>query len=70
MTKLLNDPDRFQDDLLEGFLAAYSRYVRRVAGASGVIACDAPRAGKVAVLIGGGSGHYPAFCGYVGRGMM
>lgn len=69
MTKLLNEPDRFQDDLLEGFLAAYSRYVRRVAGASGVIARDAPRAGKVAVLIGGGSGHYPAFCGYVGRGM-
>lgn len=55
--------------MLDGFVAAYSRYVRRVPGTSGFVARDAPRLGKVAVLIGGGSGHYPAFCGYVGRGM-
>ena len=28
-----------------------------------------PRAGKVSVIIGGGSGHYPAFCGTVGAGL-
>ena len=27
-----------------------------------------PAPGKVAVVIGGGSGHYPAFCGTVGPG--
>lgn len=69
MTRLLNDPRRFQEDMLDGFVAAYSRYIRRVPDTSGIIALDAPRPGKVAVLIGGGSGHYPAFCGYVGRGM-
>lgn len=69
MTRLLNDPTRFQDELLDGFIAAYSRYVCRVTNASGVMAHGAPQPGKVAVLIGGGSGHYPAFCGYVGKGM-
>src|SRR6478752_2773509 len=28
-----------------------------------------PRSGKVSVIIGGGSGHYPAFCGTVGAGL-
>jgi dihydroxyacetone kinase len=29
---------------------------------------DAPVQGKVALVIGGGSGHKPAFAGYVGSG--
>lgn len=55
--------------MVEGFVAAYGRYVRRVPDASGVMAVGAPRRGKVSVLIGGGSGHYPAFCGVVGQGL-
>jgi dihydroxyacetone kinase len=54
--------------MIDGFVAAYSRYVRRVPDASGVMAVVAPVAGKVSLLIGGGSGHYPAFCGLVGKG--
>ena len=69
MTKLFNDPTNFREELIDGFAAAYRRYVKRVPGASGVMAVDAPRAGKVAVVVGGGSGHYPAFCGYVGPGL-
>lgn len=69
MTKLYNDPANFREELIEGFVAAYGRYVRRVPDASGVMANDAPRPGKVALVIGGGSGHYPAFCGYVGPGL-
>ena len=57
------------DTVQRGPDLSLSRYVRRVPDAAGVIARDAPHAGRVAVLIGGGSGHYPAFCGYVGRGM-
>ena len=68
MTKLFNDPTNFREELIDGFAAAYRRYVKRVPGASGVMAVDAPRAGKVAVVVGGGSGHYPAFCGVVGPG--
>ena len=66
---ILNDPTTFKDDMVEGFLAAYGRYVKRVPDASGVMAVGSPVEGKVSVLIGGGSGHYPAFCGVVGQGI-
>lgn len=66
MTHLFNDPARFTDDMLVGFLDAHSRYVVGVPG--GVVRAHPTRPGKVAVVIGGGSGHYPAFCGTVGAG--
>lgn len=69
MTRLYNDPATFKDDLVEGFLAAYSRYVERVPDTSGVMRAGGPRPGKVSVIVGGGSGHYPAFCGLVGPGL-
>jgi dihydroxyacetone kinase len=69
VTRLYNTPDRFTPDMVDGFVAAYGRYVRRVPGASGVMRADGPRPGKVAVVVGGGSGHYPAFCGLVGPGL-
>ena len=65
---ILNDATTFKDDMVEGFIAAYGRYVRRVPDASGVMAVGAPVEGKVSVVVGGGSGHYPAFCGVVGQG--
>ncbi|WP_034273921.1 dihydroxyacetone kinase family protein [Haloechinothrix halophila] len=68
MTRLYNDPARFRDDMVDGFVAAYDRYVRRVPGASGVLRAAGPVPGKVSVIVGGGSGHYPAFCGLVGPG--
>ena len=68
MTRLYNDPTNFRKEMIDGFVAAYGRYLRRVPDASGVMAHGAPTPGKVSVLIGGGSGHYPAFCGYVGPG--
>ncbi|WP_336250878.1 dihydroxyacetone kinase subunit DhaL [Stomatohabitans albus] len=66
MTKLFNDPATFSDDMLVGFLDAFSPWVVGVPG--GCIRAQAPAAGKVAVIVGGGSGHYPAFCGVVGPG--
>ena len=69
MTRLYNDPANFRQELIDGFVAAYGRLVRRVPNASGVMAVDAPAADKVTLVVGGGSGHYPAFCGYVGPGL-
>src|SRR4029079_12910330 len=66
MTKLFNDPASFTEDMLVGFLDANARYVAGVPG--GVVRAHKTRPGKVAVVIGGGSGHYPAFCGTVGAG--
>jgi dihydroxyacetone kinase len=66
MTKLFNDPARFAEDMLTGFLDANASYVVGVPG--GVVRARETAPGKVAVVIGGGSGHYPAFCGTVGTG--
>ncbi|MET0473688.1 MAG: dihydroxyacetone kinase family protein [Mycobacterium sp.] len=66
MTKLFNDPARFTEDMLAGFLDANASYVTGVPG--GVVRAHETPPGKVAVVIGGGSGHYPAFCGTVGPG--
>ncbi|KAA0080754.1 dihydroxyacetone kinase family protein [Mycolicibacterium sp. P9-64] len=67
MTRLFNDPDAFADEVLEGFVAAHGDLVSRVPG--GLIRNSPTPAGKVAVVIGGGAGHYPAFAGLVGPGM-
>lgn len=66
MTRLFNDPARFTEDMLAGFLDVNARHVVGVPG--GVVRAHRTRPGKVAVVIGGGSGHYPAFCGTVGPG--
>ncbi|MBE7372748.1 dihydroxyacetone kinase family protein [Dermacoccus barathri] len=66
MTKLFNDPSTFMEDALDGFVLANARYVAKVSG--GVVRAQETKPGKVAVVVGGGSGHYPAFCGVVGPG--
>ncbi|MFG2429654.1 dihydroxyacetone kinase family protein [Streptomyces sp. NPDC048590] len=67
MTRLFDDPERFSEDQLRGFAAAYPRHVAVVPG--GVVRARRPEAGRVAVVVGGGSGHYPAFSGLVGEGL-
>jgi dihydroxyacetone kinase len=69
MTHISNEASCFKEEMIEGLTLAYPQFVCRVPGAFGVIAADAPRRGKVSVLIGGGSGHYPAFAGLVGPGL-
>ena len=67
MPYVLNDPEDFVDEATEGFVAAHSHLVRRVQG--GVVRNQEKTQGHVAVVIGGGSGHYPAFAGIVGPGL-
>ena len=67
MTRLYNDPLDFADEMIDGFVAANNRQVRRVTG--GVVRSTRTPEGNVAVVIGGGSGHYPAFGGIVGQGL-
>jgi dihydroxyacetone kinase len=66
MTRIFDNPAEFMDDMLRGFCALYPQYVTSVEG--GVVRADETMPGKVAVVVGGGSGHYPAFCGIVGPG--
>src|SRR5580765_463256 len=67
MTLLFNDPSAFVEEAVEGFVAANARWVRAVSG--GVVRRALPAEPTVAVVIGGGSGHYPAFSGLVGAGL-
>lgn len=68
MKKLINDPDAVASEAIEGLALAYPQYLRKLDGVMAVVRRDAPVAGKVAVLTGGGSGHDPMFSGFVGRG--
>ncbi|MGY4720568.1 dihydroxyacetone kinase family protein [Naumannella huperziae] len=66
MTKIFNDPAQFAEEQLAGFCDLYADRLSAVPG--GVVAHHAEEP-QVAVVIGGGSGHYPAFCGTVGPGL-
>ncbi|MBA2945795.1 dihydroxyacetone kinase family protein [Streptomyces himalayensis] len=66
MTLLHNDRRSFADEALSGFAAAHRDLIHTVHG--GVVRATATPAGQVAVVIGGGTGHYPAFAGWVGPG--
>lgn len=74
MQRILNDPDHIVDEMLAGFIKNHSDIVKHVVTGEdnprGVVAAvDAPVQGKVGVVTGGGSGHKPAFIGYVGKNM-
>lgn len=58
MTRLFDDAAGFAEDVLAGFADAYPHYVRAVPG--GVVRSRPERNGKVALVVGGGCGHYPA----------
>jgi dihydroxyacetone kinase len=67
--KILNDPEPFVDEMLDGILAAHGDRLRRPSPRA-IVRGDAPVAGKVGIATGGGSGHLPVFMGYVGRGLI
>jgi len=70
MNRVVNNPDRVVEDMLKGLLCAHPelealpgnpRVIKRSGGAA---------TGKVGVISGGGSGHEPAFIGYVGENLL
>jgi dihydroxyacetone kinase len=69
MQKILNDPEPFVDEMLDGILAAHPGQLRRPSPRA-IVRADAPVARKVGIATGGGSGHLPVFMGYVGRGLI
>jgi dihydroxyacetone kinase-like protein len=70
MKKIINEPAAFVDEFLEGILLAHPTLVKTPADDIRVLVrADAPVAGKVGIVTGGGSGHLPLFKGYVGRGL-
>src|SRR3989442_15579073 len=69
MKKIINDPNAFVDEALDGILAAHPTMLKAVSEDRRAIArADAPIKGHVGIVTGGGSGHPPLFLGYVGMG--
>ena len=69
MQRILNDPDHIVDEMLEGFVKTHADIVKTTAHPRVIAAKAAPVAGKVGVVTGGGSGHKPAFIGYIGQNL-
>lgn len=69
MQRILNNPDQIVDEMLKGFVKTHGDMVKTTGHPRVLAAKAAPVAGKVGVVTGGGSGHKPAFIGYVGENM-
>src|SRR5690625_2176115 len=68
--KLINDPKNVVEEMIEGYVKAHPTYIKQLDEHPRSLVTAKPiRDGKVGILIGGGSGHEPAFMGYVGSGM-
>lgn len=70
MKKLINNPEHVVEEMLEGMVAAFPGYVRKLEGFNVIVRVDAPVKGKVGLVSGGGSGHEPSHAGFVGKGML
>lgn len=68
MRKIINSPDNVVSEMMEGYISAYGRYYEKHPEVNGVILRQR-RKDKVALVIGGGSGHEPLFSGFVGKGL-
>lgn len=70
MQRFVNKPDYIVEDMLQGFAKAYP-YIEIIKENDHVVKnINAPIADKVGLVSGGGSGHEPAFLGYVGNNML
>jgi len=70
MQRMVNDPNEVVGDMLKGFVRAHRDLVVPTDNPRVLARRGAPVKGKVGVVTGGGSGHKPAFIGYIGRAML
>lgn len=69
MNRIVNDPNYVVEDMLKGFVKANSNLVAATDNPRVLKYTAAPVEGKVGIVTGGGSGHKPAFIGYIGKNM-
>ncbi len=70
MQKIINNPSHVVEDMLEGFVKVHKDLVTNTENERVLKYIHTPIAGKVGIVTGGGSGHKPAFIGYIGRNMV
>lgn len=69
MREIVNKPDYVVEDMLKGFVKANKDIVSATKNSKVLKYVNAPVKNKVGIVTGGGSGHKPAFIGYIGRNM-
>ena len=70
MQKFINNPDTVTIEMVEGLALAHADIVSLELGGKLVVNKKLAEADRVTVVTLGGSGHEPAFCGFVGEGMV
>ena len=69
MNRIVNDPNFVVEDMLKGFVKANKDLVAATDNPRVLKYVNAPVEGKVGIVTGGGSGHKPAFIGYIGKNL-
>lgn len=71
MKKIINNPELFVNEVLDGITMAYPDYIKALDKEKRVLVrANVIKNGKVAIVTGGGSGHLPVFLGYIGQGLL
>jgi len=68
--KIINDPETVVEQAMQGMAAAHGDLISAHYDPNYIVRAGSPRAGKVAIVSGGGSGHEPLHGGFVGLGML
>lgn len=71
MRKIINNPEQFVDEMIDGIILAYGDRLKLLNGDRRIVLNNLQTApGKVGIVTAGGSGHLPVFLGYVGQGLL
>ena len=70
MQRIINDPQYVVEDMLKGFVKTHDDIVAETDNPRVLKYKNAPVKNKVGIVTGGGSGHKPAFIGYIGKNMV
>ncbi|MBT3276262.1 MAG: dihydroxyacetone kinase subunit DhaK, partial [Spirochaetales bacterium] len=70
MQRIINNPDNVVDDYLKGFVKAHTDILSATNNPRVIKSNSTPVKGRVGIVTGGGSGHKPAFAGYIGKNMI
>lgn len=70
MQRIINNPNDVVDEMINGFIKAHKDIIEKTENNRVLKYKKAPIKNKVGIVTGGGSGHKPAFIGYIGENMI
>jgi dihydroxyacetone kinase-like protein len=70
MQRIINNPNDVVNDMINGFIKAHKDIIEKTENNRVLKYKKAPIKNKVGIVTGGGSGHKPAFIGYIGENMI